>query len=494
MDDGLRFDSLTVRAENQLPNPLAQLEARLGVLEASGLSGRGAWCVAFTSGRSALDGLCRVLRPMDKVLLHFESGNLAVRAFSALADWEIEVEFADLNKPDLRLDGISMVYLENPTSATLTPFALSQLAQKAHDAGALLVVDNSILTMYACRPLEFGADAVVYSSAAALTGDATLAFGAIVGRSEELQDRIRSQRDTVGSRPNAQTSGSVLRGLKTLAVRLERQSTSALGLMPKLEGHAATIGVSYPTAEAHLTRDGREINGAVLALEFAVPEAAKVFLERLRYFDPLDWCGGSDNAVCQPSRSSHRSLEPLGLGISDCIVRLSVGLEDSSDTWRSLEVALDAAFEVTPEPEPEEPDEPETEAHPPLPALEDVTSRLDVAALERFVRLRQWRDQTASQESISRFLVMSNAILADLAQSQPSTLEAISEIKGIGKHKLARYGTAVLAVLNAPAKTWLEHLPKAEVATVPREKPNAIPITHHFSHKRNKHRRKKAHG
>jgi cystathionine beta-lyase/cystathionine gamma-synthase len=494
MDDGLRFDSLAVRAENHLPNPLALLEARLGVLEASGLSGRGAWCVGFASGRAALDSLARLLRPMDKVLLHFESTSLAVRAFSALSEWDIVVEFADLSSPNVRFDGVSLVYLENPSSATLTSFALSQLAQKAHDAGALLVVDNSILTMFACRPLEFGADAVVYSSTAALTGDATLALGAVLGRSEELQDRIRNHRDTVGARPNAQVCGSALRGIKTLGVRLERQANTALGILPKLEAHPATIGVSYPQAPDHLTRDGRELGGGVLALEFAVPEAARAFLERLRHFESNDWLGGSDNSVSQPSRSSHRNLEPLGLGLSDCIVRLSLGLEDPADTWRSLETALDAAFEATPEPEPDEPDEPEGDPHLPLPALDDPTNGLDSAALECFVRLRAWRDQTAAQESVSRFLVMSNAILADIAKTQPRNLEALSGIKGIGKHKLGRYGAAVLEVLAAPSQTWLELLPKTETTPVVREKPNAVPVAHHLSHKRNKHRHKKGRG
>ncbi|MFN3267160.1 MAG: PLP-dependent transferase [Deinococcales bacterium] len=492
MDDGLRFDSLAVRAENHLPNPLAQLEARLGVLEASGLAGRGsAWCVSFTSGRAALDSLARVLRPMDKVLLHFETGGLAVRTFSALAEWDVHVELTDLGSPETRFEGASMVYLENPSSATLTPFALSQIAQKAHDAGALLVVDNSFLTMFACRPLEFGADAVVYSSAAALTGDTTLALGAVIGRSEELQERIRRHRDTVGARPNAQICGGALRAIKTLSVRLERQNASAQSILPKLEAHPAPIGVSYPSAEAHLTRDGREMGGSAIALEFAVPEAARAFLEHLRYFENNDWVGSSENSVCQPSRSSHRALEALGLSVSECVVRLSFGLEDAADIWRALESALDAAFEATPEPAPEEPDEPEGDPHPPLPALDDVGAQLETAALERFIRLRNWRDQTALSEGISRFLVMSNAILADIATTKPDSLEQLSDIKGIGKHKIARYGTAVLEILAAQPQTWLELMPNPEVSAPMREKPNAVPVARYLSHKRIKQKRKK---
>ncbi len=490
MDDSLRFDSLAVRAENHLPNPLAQLEARLGVLESSGLSGRGAWSVAFASGRAALDSLGRLLRPFDKVVLHHECSGFAVRAFSALAEWDVQIEFNDLTQPDLRFDGASMVFLENPTIATLTSFDLSALATRVHTAGALLVVDNTILTMFACRPLEFGADAVVYTVASSLTGDSTLAFGAIMGRKDDLQDRIRGHRDTVGARPNAQVCGSALRGLKTISVRLERQTANALTVLGKLEQHAALIGITYPNSPAHLTRDGREMNGSILALEFAVPEAAKTFVDRLKHFETQDWYGAAENTVCIPNRSSHRALEPLGLGLPDSIARISIGLEDVTDTWRSLEVALDAAFEVTPEPIPLEPDEPEGEAHSPLAALLDVALELDNTALERFIRLQTWRDTTAKTESVSRFLVMSNAILAEIAKSNPSSLEAMAQTKGIGTKKLERYGKLVLEVLQQPSRTWLEQLPKPEANTAVREKPNAVPVPA-FDPKRKRRKKKK---
>ncbi|MEY4530598.1 MAG: hypothetical protein RLZZ156_1319 [Deinococcota bacterium] len=492
MDDGLRFDSLAVRAENHLPNPLAQLEARLGILEGSGLSGRGAWSVAFSSGRAALDALGRILRPNDKVMLHSETSGFAVRAFSALAEFDIEIEFNDLTSPDTSFHGTSLVFLENPTSATLTAFDLSKLASKVHTAGALLVVDNSILTMFACRPLEFAIDAVIYTSAAALSGDSTLALGAIMGRSEDLLERIRGHRDTVGARPNAQVCGSALRGLKTLSVRLERQTASALSILPKIESHAAIIGITYPNNESHLTRDGREMNGSLIALEFAVPEAAKAFVDRLKHFETLDWIASAENTVCIPNRSSHRALEPLGLGLSDCLVRLSIGLEDVIDTWRVLEPALDAAFEVTPEPEPIELDEPENnQAHPPMPALDDVSIGMDNMALDRFIQLRTWRDTTANLESISRYLVLSNAILAELARENPRNLNECSQIKGIGIKKLERYGTQILEVLEKPVQPWLALLPELEKINPPREKPNAVPIPANFDKKHKRRRKKK---
>ncbi len=282
-----------------------------------------------------------------------------------------------------------------------------------------------------------------------------------------------------------------MRGLKSLSVRLERQTASALILLAKIEAHTAVVAVTYPNSASHQTRTGREMNGSLIALEFAVPEAAKVFVERLRHFDALDWFGAADNTVCIPSRSSHRALEPLGLGLLDTIVRLSIGLEDVTDSWRVLETALNAAFEVTPEPEPLEPDEPETSAHPPLPALEDPTLGMENEVLQRFVQLRQWRDQSASSQNISRFLVVSNSILAQIARLRPTSLETLGAIKGIGAKKLERYGKNILEVLTEPVLPWLAQLPKLEASSPTREKPNAVPPPPVFDPKRKRRRKKK---
>jgi cysteine-S-conjugate beta-lyase len=492
MDEGLRFDSLAVRAADHLPNPLLQLEARIAALEASGLPGRGAWGVAFNSGRAALDALARLLRPGDKVLLHSEVSSIAARAFAALAEWDITVEFNDFTDASIHFEGSSLVFVESPTSATLQSLDLAGLVSKAHAAGALVAVDHSILTAFACRPLEFGVDVAVYSNAAALCGDATLALGVLVGRNDEILERVRGHRDTVGARPNAQVCGSALRGLKTLSVRLERQSNVLKDLLPRLEGHDAVREAFSPINNdevQHLTRDGRAMSGGVLALEFGASEAARAFLDRLRGFELSDWAGGSDSTACLVARSSHRVLEAYGLGLPDTWVRLSFGLEDARDVWSSLEVALNAALEHTPEPEPIEPDEPEGAPNDPMPALKDTLATLENAALERFARLVAWRDSAALEEGVSRFLVASNAIVQAIAEANPDSLEALGGVHGVGAKKLERYGQRILDVLRQEPRAWKDLLPPIK-AVVTREKPNAVPPPMNLAKRKRRRRRK----
>ncbi len=491
MDEGLRFDSLAVRAADHLPNPLMQLEARMAALEASGLPGRGAWGVAFNSGRAALDALARLLRPGDKIVLHNEVSSIATRAFAALAEWDITVEFNDFADVNLSFEGSSLVFVESPTSATLQSLDLASLVSKAHAAGALVAVDHSILTAFACRPLEFGVDVAVYSNAAALCGDATLALGVLVGRNDEILERTRGHRDTVGARPNAQVCGSALRGLKTMSVRLERQSNVLKILLPKLQGHEA-VREAFSTAGGevqHLTRDGRAMSGGVLALEFGASEAAKAFLDRLRGFEISDWAGGSDSTACLVARSSHRALESYGLGLPDTWVRLSFGLEDPQDVWNSLEVALNVALEHTPEPEPIEPDEPEGDPNDPMPALKDTVPSLATATLERFARLVAWRDSVALEEGVSRFLIASNAILQAIAEANPDSIQTLGDVRGVGAKKLERYGQRILDVLREEPRAWKDLLPSLETPMT-REKPNAVPLPMNLAKRKRRRRRK----
>ena len=185
MDEVLRFDSLAVTAGDHLTSPLAQLELRIAALEGSGLAGRGVSALAFNSGRSALDALARLLRPDDRVLVQSEVPSVTMRIFAGLAEFDVIVEFTDFSDLErVKFAGSSLIFLEAPSSATLQAVDIARVAKAAHDAGALLIVDNSLLTAYGCRPLESGADAVVYSSAAALTGDSSLPLGLIVTRSE----------------------------------------------------------------------------------------------------------------------------------------------------------------------------------------------------------------------------------------------------------------------------------------------------------------------
>jgi cystathionine beta-lyase/cystathionine gamma-synthase len=432
--------------------------------------------LVFNSGRSALDALARLLRPGDRVLVGNEISSTAARNFATLAEFDVTVEFTSFTDVSrVNFENSSLVFVESPTTATLHALDIARIARGAHDAGALLIVDNSLLTAYGCRPLEFGADAVVYSNAAALTGDSTLALGVIASRNDDLLERLKAHRDNIGARPNAQAAGSALRGIKTLSVRLERQFAVAAEVARSLEGHANLRAVHYPTFETpgvtevqQLTREGREVGGAVFALSLWNADATRVFQERLKLLETSEWAGGADGTICQPSRSSHRALNDFDLALPETLLRFAVGLEDARDLRASLNAALEAITEFTPEPEPVEPDEPEGAPQPLLVAAPDFLETLDDASLERFARLREWRDAQAQEQNISKLLVLTNGVLQGIATTNPDSLEGLSGIRGIGAKKLERYGDALLNVLRAPPRAWTEGLDIAAPVSEPR--------------------------
>ena len=469
MDEVLRFDSLAVTSGDHLPSPLAQLEMRIAALEGSGLAGRGVSALAFNSGRSALDAVARLLRPDDRVLVQSEVPSVTLRIFAGLAEFDVIVEFTDFSDLErVKFEGSSLIFLEAPSSATLKAVDIARVARIAHDAGALLIVDNSLLTAYGCRPLESGADAVVYSSAAALTGDSSLPLGLIVTRSDTLLEKLRVHRDAVGARVSAQSAGSALRGIKTLAVRLTKQFGTASDLARQLEAHPNIRELHYPllTADtAYSTRDGRSIGGALLSLSLWNTDAVRVFLEQLRLFGVSEWAGGADSAVCQPARSSHRALGDFDLALPDTLVRLSVGLEDARDLQAAVSTALGAITAYTPEPEPIEPDQPDGQPLPLEIAAANFMDALSDAALERFERLRVWRDAQATLQGISKLLVLTNGVLQGIASLEsPVTLEELAAVRGVGIRKLERYGDELLTVLAQPAKRWAETLEPSSFA------------------------------
>ncbi len=478
MDEVLRFDSLAVTAGDHLPSPLAQLELRIAALEGSGLAGRGVSALAFNSGRSALDAVARLLRPDDRVLVQHEIPSVTMRIFAGLAEFDVVVEFTDFSDLErVKFESSSLIFLEAPSSATLQAVDIARVARLAHDAGALLIVDNSLLTAYGCRPLESGADAVVYSSAAALTGDSSLPLGLIVTRSDTLLEKLRVHRDAVGARPNAQTSGSALRGIKTLAVRLAKQFGAASDLARQLEAHPNIRELHYPSLmsdTSYATRDGRATGGALLSLSLWNTDAARVFLETLRLFGASEWAGGAESAVCQPARSSHRALAEFDLALSDTLVRLSIGLEDARDLQVAVNAALEAITIYTPEPEPIEPDQPDGSPLPLEIAAPNFMDALSDAALERFERLRVWRDAQASEQGISKLLVLTSGVLQGIASLEsPVTLEMLGDVRGVGIRKLERYGFELLGVLAQPPKRWAETLELSSFAP-PVSKPRAV--------------------
>ncbi len=458
MDEVLRFDTLATHAGAEFSSPAAQLEARISALEGAGLGSAKAWGLAFASGRAALDAVARLLRPLDRVIASNEVSGAAFRALAMLPEFGITVEFCDLLEPEsINFEGASAVFVEALSSASLGVPDLSRIASLAHTAGALLIVENSLATTYSCRPLEFAADVVVYSSVAMLVGDSTLSLGLVVGRNDGIFERVRNNRELIGTRAPAQVCAQALRGLRGLGVRFERMNKTTLELLEKIGSNPGVRELLVPAASEVsetqlLSRDGRELPGGVFSLRFHSVEAARAALESLKVFERSEFVGDGLSNVCQPSSSSHRALEAHGLEPDPRILRFAVGLEDARDLWRDLERMLEAVVPFTPDPEPEpeiiEPDEPEGQAKTFDPALESLVKGMNAEEVKLFARLRDWRNLSAEKLELSGFMIASNAILANIAKANPSTLEALSEVKGIGPERLKRYGATMLEVLG----------------------------------------------
>lgn len=505
MDDPFRFDTLAVHAGQTDPSkPLEAFETRLAALEGAGLPGGGAWALAVASGRAAVDAVARLLRPGDRVVVSEELNPRTLEVLLVYAEFGVELEFRDLTDPSRwRFRNTSLVWLESPGSVNLGVVNLSSVSNRAHDAGALVVVDNSSVTALSTRPLEFGVDAVVYSSMGALTGSAGLKLGALFGRDEALRNRLMAHRELLATRPDAATLELASLGLSSLGVRLERQSRLAHEFARKLLNQPGIRRVFYPGLESHRghtiaseqmrSRDGRALHGPNFALRLESPAMAEALPALTRVWRDSGRIGGAQSSVVQPAS------QVAGLGLPADVVRFSVGLEDETDLWNDLERALNAVRalrsqalpsthpitpdaslemaqttsetpletqpETTSEPtlEPAEPvlettapepvvvDDPDAPSGPAMtfePATQDPTSTLGGTELDRYARLREWRDAEAERLEISRFQVASNALLSGVARANPDSLGALEQVKGIGPERVKRYGEAMLGVLH----------------------------------------------
>ncbi len=508
MDDPSRFDTLAVHAgQTDGLNPLEAFETRLAALEGAGLPGGGAWALGLTSGRAAVDAIARLLRPGDRVVLSEELNPRSLEVLLPYTEFGVELEFRDLTDPSRwRFRNTSLVWLESPGSVNLGVVNLSSVSNRAHDAGALVVVDNSTATAMVTRPLEFGVDVVVYSSVGSLVGNASLKLGALLGRDEALRDRLMAQREVLATRPDTATLELAKLGLSSLGVRLERQSKVAQDFAKKLLNQPGIRRVFYPGLESHrghniaagqmCSRDGRELFGPNFTLRLVSPAMAEALPTLTRLWRDSSRVGGAMSSIVQPA--AHVG----GLGVPTDVVRFSVGLEDETDLWSDLERALAAVRELHPnapvaprdvtpatsepetppetieavqetvKPEPAvitEPDQPSGPSMTFEPATQDPTANLGGTELDRYARLREWRDAEAERLEISRFQVASNALLSGVARTNPDSLAQLEQIKGIGPERVKRYGESILTVLRGGTPSdFVDHLEDAisDVASV----------------------------
>ncbi len=322
------------------------LEECLVALEA------GARCLSFASGMAASDCLIRVsCGPGDHVLIPDDAYGGTYRLFDkVLQGWNVSyrpVPMSDLAavRTALAERQAKLVWVETPTNPLLAIADIAALAQLAHEAGALLVVDNTFASPYLQQPLALGADAVVHSTTKYIGGHSDVVGGAVVVADTGLGDKLAFLRNAVGSAPGPFDAWLTLRGAKTLAVRMDRHCQNAQRIAEMLVSHPAVSEVFYPGLASHAGHEiaAKQMRGFGGMVSFRARRGAAEAVGicgRTRLFTLGESLGGVESLIEHPARMTHASVAGSPLEVPADLVRLSVGIESCDDLIEDLRVAL----------------------------------------------------------------------------------------------------------------------------------------------------------
>ena len=308
---------------------------------------------SFSSGMAAISNtLATFLKPGDQVVSIKDSyGGTNVIFNEFLPPLGIEVALCatgDYEELETQIDkGCTLLYLETPTNPTIKIVDIKRLSAKAHSVGALVVVDNTFATPINQLPLELGADIVLHSASKYLGGHAD-ALGGVICASKELVQQVYHYREINGATLAPMDAYSLLRGMKTLKLRVERQNDNAMAVARYLESHPMVEQVNYPGLESHAGHDiaKQQMSGFGGMLSFSVHgglDAIKTFLPRLNYAHMAANLGCVETVVGPPVTTSHvecTAQERAAAGIPEGLVRYSTGIEDIEDLINDLEQAL----------------------------------------------------------------------------------------------------------------------------------------------------------
>jgi cystathionine gamma-synthase len=307
--------------------------------------------LAFASGLAAEDNILRLLRPGQRILLGNDAYGgtfrLIAKVWGPLGFPWSAVDLTDLDA--LRAnwpDDVGLVWLETPTNPLLTCFDIEAIAEIAHARGALVVVDNTFATPYLQQPLTLGADIVVHSATKYLGGHSDVIGGFVAVDDDELAERLRFTQNAAGAVPSPFDCYLVLRGVKTLAIRMERHCENARAIVDLLVGHPAVDRVLYPQLPDHpghaaAAKQMRDFGGMVSFTLHAGNAAAMNVAASTQLFTLAESLGAVESLIEHPGAMTHASAAGSPLEVPDNLVRLSVGIEDATDLVADLAQALD---------------------------------------------------------------------------------------------------------------------------------------------------------
>jgi cystathionine gamma-synthase len=307
--------------------------------------------MAFASGLAAEDTLLRtVCEPGSHIVLGGDAYGGTFRLISRVASrWGIEHTPADLNDLDalrtVMRQTTRVIWCETPTNPLLNVADIARLADFAHEHGALLVVDNTFASPYLQQPLTLGADVVVHSTTKYLGGHSDVVGGALVTSDATLAEQLAYHQNAIGAVAGPFDAWLVLRGIKTLGVRMDRHQANAARIAEFLLGHPDVTSVLYPGLPDHPGHEiaARQMSGFGGMLSFRLAggeEQALKVCERARLFTLAESLGGVESLIEHPGRMTHASAAGSPLEVPADLVRLSVGIEDVDDLLADLEQAL----------------------------------------------------------------------------------------------------------------------------------------------------------
>ena len=319
-------------------------------------------CFATATGMSAVfTSLAAILQTGDRLVAGRALFGSSVVVFNEIfAKWGIRTDYVDAHVPEqwerALAEPAKAVFIETPSNPMQDLVDIANVSEIAHRAGAVVVIDNVFATPVLQRPLELGADVVIYSATKHIDGQGRVLGGAILGPKSYIDGPVRLLMRNTGPSLSPFNAWVLLKGLETLSVRVRHATDSALELATWLENRAELTRVRYPFLDSHpqveLARRQMAGGGTVVTFDLAVPagsdpatakHTAYAFLDALRLIDISNNLGDAKSLITHPATTTHRKLGPAGraaVGIAETTVRLSVGLEDRADLLEDLDQAL----------------------------------------------------------------------------------------------------------------------------------------------------------
>ena len=311
---------------------------------------------AFATGMAAETTVLMMFDSGDRIVVHSDLYGGTYRLFqSVLRGKGIEAVYVDLRDAAaterVLAGGAAAVWIESPTNPLMNLVDLEAVSAQAHRHGAIAICDNTFLSPYFQRPLDFGVDVVVHSTTKYINGHSDVVGGAVVVEDAEIAKKIGFLQNAMGTCAGPQDCFLVLRGIKTLAVRMEEHNRNALAVARWLERHPKVAGVLHPGLESHpqhaLAR--KQMSGYGGTFSFRLrggQDAAFHLLDQVRLFILAESLGGVESLIEHPVTMTHVSVAPdalQGMGITPDLIRVSVGIEDVEDLISDLDHALAGA-------------------------------------------------------------------------------------------------------------------------------------------------------